>query len=74
MIIAEGFDEKPPWPVSSPLGSINRVAFGFADRCILLSVTALARIDFAAAKSDATNSLVLNTKKSAGDPTVARNW
>ena len=59
--------------ISSPSGPINRIAFGITEPCALMSVTALASIDFAAPKLAAVSSLLLNTTKSSGDPPVARN-
>jgi hypothetical protein len=59
--------------ISSPLGSINRIAFGGTEPWTLMLVTTLARIDFAAAKSGALNSPLAKTPKSPGEPRVEIN-
>ena len=59
--------------ISSPFGSINRIAFGGTKPWTLILLTTLARIDFAAVKSGALNSPLPRTTKSRGDPRVARN-
>jgi hypothetical protein len=59
--------------ISSPPGSINPIALGIMELCSLISVTTLARIDFAAVRLDASNRLLLKTTRSLGDAPVARN-